>query len=172
MSVCQSVRVTSSHLASSPSFLSFPHPLPTTLSPSYSIALAIFIFLLSFCLSTNVSMPLFSSHLKVLTPCLILTPHTSYILTTLCFSLRLSNLLIRRLVQHWGSPWNTTGFPSVEVTAVGLWHVAGFKGTRMCGNLGCPIPPSALAALVSIIHPATASCRWACGRNLGRSKLA
>ena len=59
-------------------------------------------------------MPLFSFHLKVLTPCLILTPHTSYILTTLCFSLRLSNLLIRRLVQHWGSPWNTTGFPQLQ----------------------------------------------------------
>ena len=43
--MCKNVCVTSSHLASSPSFLSSPHPLPTTLSPSYSIALAIFYLL-------------------------------------------------------------------------------------------------------------------------------
>ena len=54
-SVCKSVCVTSSHLTSSPSFLSVPHSLPTTLSPSYSLALAIFV-LLHCCRSVSVHM--------------------------------------------------------------------------------------------------------------------
>ena len=62
---CKSVCVTSSHLTSSPSFLSVPDSLPTTLSPSYGRTLSIFIFLLSFCIGTHVSMPLFSFHLKI-----------------------------------------------------------------------------------------------------------
>ena len=101
---CKSVCVTSSHLTSSPSFLSVPDSLPTTLSPSYGRTLSIFIFLLSFCIGTHVSMPLFSFHLKIayiplslsfllLTP----TPHTSYILITLCVYLHLSNLLLYAL---------------------------------------------------------------------------
>ena len=62
---CKSVCVTSSHLTSFPSFLAVPDSLPTTLSPSYGRTLSIFIFLLSFCIGTHVSMPLFSFHLKI-----------------------------------------------------------------------------------------------------------
>ena len=67
--MCKNICATSSRPTYS-YFLSFPHSLSTTLSPSYGLSLAMFILLLSFCISTNASMRLFSVHLTILTSCL------------------------------------------------------------------------------------------------------
>ena len=94
--MCEGVCVTSSNLTSYPPFLFVPHSLLSTQSRRLGLA-ALFIFLLSFCFSTHVSIPLFSFYLRIAISryqCLYFYLHTSYILITLSFYLHLSNLLL------------------------------------------------------------------------------
>ena len=100
-SVGKSVCVTSSHLTSSPPSLSVPFSLPTTLSPAYSLGLAFFYVLAVVLCRYMFQCPSSAFILTLLYPAIIvfllLTPNTSYIRITLCFYLRLSNLLLYAL---------------------------------------------------------------------------
>ena len=51
---------------------------------------------------------------------------------------------------------------SGQVTAVGMWHVAGFKGMRMCGTPGCQIPPNASVALGLYHQPSSSFVPLSC----------